>query len=137
MMRHAAAGERGMALIAALFMIVVVAALGTLSLRIGATQRQTASLALLTYRANAAAYSGLEFASFRANQGACPFNQGLVINGFTVNISCPVPTTHMIGLMSRSVWDLRATAVQGTYGRPDFVQRTQTRRVSDVPPGTW
>ena len=142
-MRHAAhtgnASQRGMALIAALFMVIVVAALGTFSLRIGSTQRHAATLALLTYRANAAANSGLEFGALRASQGVgvCALNNPpLAVAGFVVNVRCR-STTHTVAGNTHSVFNLEATAVAGVYGRPEFVQRTLRRRVSNIPPGTW
>lgn len=129
--------ERGMALIAALFMIIVIAALGTFALRINANQQQTASLELLTLRAAAAAESGLEFGSNRAFNGNCAASTVLAISNFTVTVICTPPTTHDISGNTYSIYDLRATAVHGTYGTPDFVQRTLARRVTNIPPGVW
>lgn len=135
--RMCATGQRGMALIAALFMIIVVAAFGAFALRIGSNQQQTANLELLTYRAAAAAYGGLEFGSNRAFNAICAPNTVLTVSNFTVTVTCAPPTDHVIGLATYQIYDLRATAIHGVYGTPDFVQRTMTRRVSNVPPGAW
>lgn len=132
--------EQGMAIVAALFLIVVVAALGVLAVRMGADQQQTANLELLGLRANAAAYSGLEFGSNQISSGAwLPVPPAVpvvppTIDGFTVSISCDPPVQSVGGLVT---FDLRATAVRGSYGQPDFVQRTLTRRVSNTGLGTW
>ena len=129
--------QEGMALIAALFMIIVVATLGVFALRIGANQQQTANLELLNYRAAAAAASGLEYGSNRAFNGICAANPPLAVSNFTVTVVCNPPTVHVITGVNYSVYYLSATAVQGVYGTPDFVQRTLTRRVTNIPPGTW
>jgi MSHA biogenesis protein MshP len=126
-----------MALIAALFMIIVVAALGVFALRIGANEQQTANLELLTFRAAAAAESGLEYGSNRAFNGSCAANTALAVSNIAVTVVCNPPTTHVINGVTYSVYTLRATAVAGVYGTPDFVQRTLTRRVTNIPPGVW
>ena len=129
--------QRGMALIAALFMIIVVAAFGAFALRIGANQQQTANLELLAHRAFAAANSGLEFGSSRAFTGAC-VNADFILSNFTVTVTC-TQTSHLIGGVPRQIYYLRAVVRHGAYGTPDFVQRTLDRRVSDIPPpvGIW
>jgi MSHA biogenesis protein MshP len=124
-----------MALIAALFLTIVIAALGVFAMRIGTDQQQAATLSLLGFRASAAARSGLEFGSNRAFNGICGVDT-LVIGNFTVTVRCSV-TSHDLAGVSYSVHDLAATAAQGVYGSPDFVRRTLTRRVSNIPPGVW
>ena len=126
-----------MALIAALFMIVVVASLGAFAIRIGANQDQTATLQLLTYRADAATMSGLEFLSYNALSNVCAAVQPpLIVGSFNVTVRCAGPSDSAVETGTRRVYDLRAIAIHGVYGSPDFVSRTQTRRVSNVPGGT-
>lgn len=129
--------QRGMALVAALFMIIVVASFGAFALRIGANQQQTANLELLADRAFAAANSGLELGSRHASTGAC-VNANFVLNNFTVTVTC-AQTPHLINGVPRQIYYLRAVARHGAYGTPDFIQRTLDRRVSDIPPpfGIW
>lgn len=134
--------QKGAALIAVIFLIVVVAGMGAFAIRTGLDQQQMANLALLEIRADAAAYSGLEFASNRLN--AAPFicppaitlppatSPGM--NGFTVNLQCVdiVPTSP------NTVYLITATAVFGAFGSPDYVRRIRTRRVSRIgPTGSW
>lgn len=133
--------QRGSALIAALFLIVVLAALGVFAARIGADQQQTANLQLLQYRALAAANTGLEFWANRAfNNPAIPcaatnlnLNGFSGLNGFIVTVTCV-----RIVSAAQAVYEVTAVASSGAYGSLDFVRRTLTRRMTNIsPPGTW
>jgi len=120
---------------AALFMIIVVAALGVFAVRLSANEQQTANLELLSSRADAMAYSGLEFGANRLAKvaGFCPTKTSFVTDGFTMTVECPAPSNHQIGGGNIHVYDLTATATHGNYGNPDFVQRSATRRVRSAP----
>jgi MSHA biogenesis protein MshP len=126
-----------MALMAALFMIIVVAALGAFAVRLSANEQQTANLELLSARADAMAYSGLEFGANRLAKGVgicTPVPPtSFVADGFTVTVRCPAPSNHTISGVDYQIYDLTATATRGNYGNPDFVQRTATRRVPSAP----
>jgi len=118
-------GQHGMALIAALFLIVVLAALGIFAVRIGGAQQQTVNLGLLGDRAVAAANAGIEYGANRALvQGICAnatlnLNQA-ALTGFTVTVTC-TPAGGQFNLVS--------SASRGAYGSPDFVWRRATRTV--------
>jgi len=129
--------QSGMALIAALFLMVVVAALGTFAVRIGAGQQQTVNLALLGSRALAAANSGIEWAAYQAFTAgvACPsgtinLTQG-ALNGFTVNVTCSV-TAHADGGATVNIYVLESFASKGTYGTPDYVSRRVRARFTNA-----
>ncbi len=117
--------QRGMALIAALFLIVVLAALGMFAVRIGGTQQQTINLGLLGDRALAAANSGLEYAAYRQFTTGCAtasatFNLNeAVLAGFRVQVTCT----------GSGPFVLDAFASRGAYGSPDYVSRRATRTV--------
>jgi MSHA biogenesis protein MshP len=117
--------QRGMALIAAIFLIVVLAALGMFAIRIGGAQQQTINLGLLGDRAVAAANTGIEYAAYQATQqGVCKgwpkftLNQE-ALNGFTVKVTCTSP--------SAGVFTYVSTASSGVYGSSDYVYRQVTR----------
>ena len=57
--------QRGFALIGALFLLVVLAALGAFAVRINMTQRHAADLDLQELRAEAALNAGVEYAAAR------------------------------------------------------------------------
>jgi MSHA biogenesis protein MshP len=132
--------QRGSALFAALFLLIVVGALGAYAVQLGVNQDHATSLQLLQVRAESAAMSGLEFGSYRARVGNnCPTGVTPVslaaapeFSGFGVGVSC---TSIVSG--TENVYILSAAAVTGVYGSPDFVQRTLVRRVTNIGPGTW
>jgi MSHA biogenesis protein MshP len=134
--------ERGFSLIAAIFVILVLAALGMFALRVGTTQQQTATFDLMIARAQAAADSGIEYGANRGLKAAsCPATTTLTptatgMSGFTITVTCSV-TTHKIGVSpgtTYSAYSLTSTARRGTYGTADFVARTVTRTVTNAPP---
>ncbi|HEU4601489.1 MAG TPA: hypothetical protein VFS24_05955 [Steroidobacteraceae bacterium] len=133
--------QRGSALLVALFLLIVVAGLGAVAIRIGSAQQQVSNLAIIEARANAAAYSALEYGSYIIKNGG-PGNCAVqpvpipaaaaTLNGYTVVLRCT-----RLGTDVGDVYDLTGTATHSVYGNPDFVQRTRHRRVSDIPPGSW
>jgi MSHA biogenesis protein MshP len=117
----------GFTLVAALFLIVVVAALGAFAVRISSGQQQTVNLALLSARALAAANSGIEFGAYQALNGTGCASATLNLteaglNGFTVNVSCTA-TVHTESGGTVNVYRIDATSSAGTYGKPDYVSR--------------
>jgi MSHA biogenesis protein MshP len=135
--------ERGFSLIAAIFVILVLAALGLFAVRVGTTEQQTAAFDLSIARAQAAADSGIEYGANRALKAAsclgsttlAPTAPGM--SGFTITVTCSA-LTHGIGAVppppQYSTYVLTSTARRGTYGMPDFVSRTVTRTVNNAPP---
>lgn len=118
---------RGFSLVAALFLVVVVAALGVFAVRVGMAQQQTVNLALLGARALAAANSGIEYGAYRAlTDSVCaPATLNMSeagLNGFTVNVTCS-DTSHSESGGSVTVYRIEALATYGTYGQPDYVSR--------------
>ncbi len=142
-MRRAVVKSRaagGFALVAAIFVLLVLAALAAFAFRVGLTQQQTASYDLMTARAQAAADSGIEYGANRAlKAGTCAASTSLALTasgltGFTVTVSCQASASlHRIGATSYPAYILTATARRGTYGSPDFVSRTSTATVSSAP----
>jgi MSHA biogenesis protein MshP len=130
------AAQRGFSLIAAVFLIVVLAALGTFAARMAVTQQETVNLALLEAQAQAAASSGIEYGAnraLRANQ--CPLSKPLTLTatgeaGFTVVVQC-TQTVHLPS--GKKSYALVSTATRGRYGRADFVSRQASRTVSLLP----
>ena len=119
--------QRGMALIAAIFLIVVLAALGMFAIRISGAQQQTINLGLLGDRAVAAANSGIEYGAYYhslsttcvgASQGPFILKQS-ALAGFQVTVTCA----------GTGPYTLTATASSGAYGSPDYVWRSVTRIV--------
>src|SRR5712671_2544266 len=88
--------QRGFTLVPTIFLIVVLATIGVLSVRISLGQQQTVNLSLLSSRALAAANSGVEWAAYDSTQAiricnststTLTLSQG-GLAGFTVKVTC-------------------------------------------------
>ena len=127
------ATQRGFSLIAAVFLIVVLAALGTFAARMAVTQQQTVNLALLEAQAQAAAHSGIEYGANQALRWSqCPLSKALNLtatgmSGFSVVVQCK-RTVHVPS--GKTSYALISTATLGRYGRADFVSRQASRTVT-------
>ncbi|NND60011.1 MAG: pilus assembly protein MshP [Gammaproteobacteria bacterium] len=119
--------QRGSALIIALFLIVVLAVLGSVAVRLTTVQGQTANLGLSGVRALNAARSGIEWGARRtlaANScfsGATTMTEA-ALNGFTVTVDCTT-SSHTEAGKTVQVYVLTAFASSGTYGQPGYVSR--------------
>ena len=126
--------QRGMSLIIAIFLVVVVSLLAVFAVTTGTAARSATDLTLLSGRALAAARAGAEWGAFRAiNQNVCQ-NPYPVLNlaqgalrGFRVTVRCTARTAHNDGVPF-VVADITSTAQWSTYGRPDYVYRQVTVR---------
>jgi Tfp pilus assembly protein PilX len=133
--------QRGVVLIAVLFMIIVLAGLGIFAVRLGNGQQQSVNLALLGVRAQAAADSGVELGAYSALSAAgcaplLPLTTVVTVtlteaalNGFNVSAVCS-HSSHTVGAVTYDVYRLDAFAQSGTYGTPAYTARTATRTVS-------
>ncbi|HEU4654829.1 MAG TPA: hypothetical protein VFS47_12640 [Steroidobacteraceae bacterium] len=119
--------ERGFALIAALFLLIVVGALGLYATRIATTQDAVNELRLIEIRAQSAADVGLEWAKARIAAGACPAGPTLIalpspiLSGIRLTVSCTS--------VGSGFYDVTSKASSGVYGRPDFVYREKRRQL--------
>lgn len=127
--RHLFAAQgrvRGMALVPALFLIVVLASLVAFGVRIHAAGQQTVVLALQGARALAAARTGIEWGAARALAGSCVDDSldltEASLDGFRISVTCH-QADHVEAGTTVRVYDLEAVAAQGEYGRADFVSR--------------
>ncbi len=126
--------QRGFSLIAAVFLIVVLAVLGAFAVRIGSTQQQTVSLSIAQARALAAANTGIEFGSQQVLNGGNCGTTTLVLtemslSGFTVKVGCTA-VSHTALTLPKTSYALDAVAHKGAYGTPDYVSRHVTRTVT-------
>lgn len=135
-----AARQAGFSLVAAIFLIVVLAALGAFAVQVAMTQYQGANVELLEAGAQAAAEAGIGYgATMARTTSACPISNptDLTLAGFVVAVTC-TQTTHQIYSGANPtpypVYALAATASYGTYGEPDYVARTVTQNVTTAPP---
>lgn len=126
----------GFTLIAALFLLVVLAGLAAVAVRLASVQQQTVNLAIQSAKAFQAASSGVEYAAYRALTGG--FCAPSTVNyaegglaGFNVTTSC-ASSVHAEGVGVTTVYLIEAFARSGTYGTPDYVSRRIRATVTDA-----
>ncbi len=143
----AAARQHGFALVAAIFIVVILAMLGIMMVTIGGMQRATATTAVRGTQAYYAARSGVEWGIYGAlnntvatcgNAASSPttntFNLSVSgLNGFSVSVLCSY-TTHRERSNTYNVYVITATATSGMFGDVDYVSRTLKTTVTDAQP---
>jgi len=121
--------QQGFSLISAIFLLVVIAALGTFAVTLSTTQQQSSALDVMGARAYHAARTGIEWAAFQvvnsplnaAAPAPCgPTNFALntlggTLNPFTVTVNCAA-ASHVED--ASTVWIYDVTAVAQTAGSP-------------------
>jgi MSHA biogenesis protein MshP len=131
-MSTALRGQRGFALIGALFVLVVLAALGAFAVRINMTQQHDADLDLQQLRAEAALDSGVEYAATRllAPGANCGNLANLNVSGYAVAFNACARVQYIVNTATVNVYTVTLTSSRGVYGTPEFVARSATVRVS-------
>ncbi|HCI12631.1 MAG: hypothetical protein A2063_08630 [Gallionellales bacterium GWA2_60_142] len=134
--------QRGFSLISAIFLLVVIAALGAFAVTLSTTQHQSAALDVMGSRAYHAARTGVEWAAFQVISS--PFNApapatcatnfaagtlGGALAPFTVNVTCGAVShpegTDALGA-TNYVWVYEVSASAVTGGNPgdsSYVER--------------
>jgi MSHA biogenesis protein MshP len=128
--------QGGFALIAAIFVLVVLAALGAFAVRINMAQEHSAQLELQEQRAQAALNAGLEYAAARllapgANCAAL-VNLNNLVGAFAVTFNACARVQYQVNAVTVNIYTVTLTSTHGAYGTPEFVARTATARVSSL-----
>lgn len=128
--------QRGISLVPALFLLIVLAALGVVAVRLTAVQQQTVVLAMQSARAYAAARAGVDWAAYQAlTSGSCASATLTLseagLSGFNVQTSC-ASTTHGEGPNTVTVYTIVGFAFAGAYGTPDYVSRRIRSTITDA-----
>lgn len=114
-----AAGARGAALVSAIFLLVVLAAVGAYMLTLSGVEQSTANRALLAARAHYAARAGIEWGIHRARNAAgtmCGVSPAVTTTSFTLTGSGFDGFNIAVGCTST---DHNGTALnEGTFGSP-------------------
>lgn len=139
--------QRGFALISALFLLVVLAALGVFMVSISSTAHYTALYALQSAKAYYAARSGIEWGAYEeltAAASACSstpttITPGSTLSGFSVDVTCqtyPSPTTtYSESQLSTpyNVYVITATAhTTIAFGSPGYASRRIRVTITNV-----
>lgn len=126
--------QSGFSLVAAIFLLVVLASLGAVAVRVSTAQSSGASQSLRGMQALHAAKSGAAWAAHRAIGGSCS-NQNTTLAeagaaGFAVTTSCS-QTSHVEGLLTTQVFIIDVLAQSGQYGTADYVSRRMQIKITD------
>ena len=131
--------QRGFSLVAAIFLLVVIAALGTFAVTLSTTQQQSSALDVQGARAYQAARAGIEWGAYRIlrNAATCaavattlPPLPG-TLNGFTVVLTCNFSNPIEDGV-NIPIFQLTSNANQGV-GTPNFVERNISVTIAPSP----
>jgi len=128
--------SKGFSLISAIFLLVVIAALGTFAVTLSTTQQQSAALDVMGARGYQAARAGIDWGAYQVlqNGGACAATTTLpamtgTLSAFAVIVAC-VPTAHSEAAATVTVYQLTSTATRGTAATPDYVERQITATIA-------
>ena len=121
--------QRGFSLVSAIFLLVVIAALGTFAVTLSTTQQQSAALDVLGARAYQAARAGIEWGAYqalRSSSCSAPPTTLAALPGtlasFTVTVQCFSTAASEAGT-AITIYQLTSTATQGTPATPNYVER--------------
>lgn len=131
------ASSKGFSLVSAIFLLVVIAALGTFAVTLSTTQQQSAALDVQGARAYQAARAGIEWGAYQvllspAYAAGCqpgPAAQPIgplpnTLSGFNVNVVC-TSTPHIEAGVPVTIYQLTSTAITPGVapGNPNYVER--------------
>ena len=119
--------QRGFTLVTAIFLLVVLAAMGAFMVSISGTQHFTSLYALQGAKAYHAAKSGIEWGLANAIAGTCTTGQTLSLQGslddFTVVVDC-VTSLHNEAGIDYDVFQITSSAsTSAALGTPGFAGR--------------
>ncbi len=123
-----ASAQRGFSLISAIFLLVVIAALGTFAVTLSTSQQQSAALDVLGSRAYQAARAGIEWGAYQALQNnSCASTATLApmpntLAAFSVTVACNSSAASEASA-TVTMFQLTSTAKQGTPATPNYVER--------------
>lgn len=127
-MKRSHPAQRGFAAIAAIFLVVVLAALGGFMLTFSNTQQLTSAQDVQGSRAYWAARAGLEWAvgSLTTSSAACPTPPGpFTVDGFTVTVTCAKQTYSEGRNPAVAIFQLGSTATSGgSVGGVAYIERS-------------
>ena len=127
--------QRGFAAIAAIFLLVVLAALGGFMLSFSNAQQLTSAQDVQGSRAYWAAHAGLEWALASVDAtSVCPGAAPTPIEGFTIVVTCPEPQVYNEGGQVRTIFRLQATASRGgPVGSVGYIERSVSATMEREP----
>ncbi|MEQ1667802.1 MAG: hypothetical protein ABL868_05050 [Sulfuriferula sp.] len=120
--------QRGFSIVSAIFLLVVLSALGAFMLTFSNVQQMTAAQDIQGTKAYQAARTGIEWGAYQIlqNSGSCTASStvplGGNLSGFTLIVNCSKTTTTEAG-NTVNFYQLTATTTSGTVGSTTYVER--------------
>lgn len=116
--------QQGFAAVAAIFLVVVLAALGSYMVAFSNTQQLTAAQDMQGTRAYWAARAGLEWGVSSVVAPDCPASPtALAVDGFTVDVTCAM-TAYSEGGNTVNILRFQAIAHSGDAGSLGYIERS-------------
>ena len=124
--------QRGLSLVTAIFLLVVMASLAAVMMTFFTAQQQSSVLDVMGTRAYQAARAGIEWGAYQVLQNSMPCaNSSNIVplvgtmNAFTVkvDVTCGSSTTYYEGTTQVIIYNLTSTATLGQVGQPDYFER--------------
>ncbi len=128
-MRYLSKNQSGFTLVNAIFILVVLAALGAFMVTMTGVQSRTPIFAVQGARAYQAAQTGIEWGIAQSVAGSCAVSTTITVEGFSVTVGCSAQSI-IEGPMSYYVYDLTSQASTGSYGSAGYVSRRVDARVT-------
>ncbi|MBI3898102.1 MAG: pilus assembly protein MshP [Gammaproteobacteria bacterium] len=130
--------QRGFTLVAAIFVLVITAMLGTFMVTLSVVQHSTVSMAVQGARGYQAASSGVEWGIYRAvSTGACPVTTTFAVaSSFSVTVSC-TESSHVEPQSDPGtfkVFVITGNASAGSYDTADYISRSAEATVTNANP---
>lgn len=122
--------QHGFAAIAAIFLVVILAALGGFMVTFSNTQQLTAAQDLQGSRAYWAARAGLSWgiAQVTASPANCPSGAPASVEGFALTVTCS-RSSYADGASTVVVYRFESRASAGTAGSANYVERSVSAAV--------
>jgi MSHA biogenesis protein MshP len=118
--------QKGITLVGAIFILIIVSLLGQYLIKITGVQRQTSIMTLQSARAYQAANAGIEWGIFGIVNGAnCPGinDTDLTIGNFATTVLCSAVGTYNEDGTEVTIFQITAESEYGSYGQIDYVSR--------------
>jgi len=123
--------QKGFSLVQAIFILVVLALLGTYMVRLSTVGQATSTQTLLQARAYQAARAGLEWEIAQVvNAGSCA-NATFDVDGYTVAATCILSGNYTEASSTYGVYQLKSSATFADIASPDYVSRTLEVTIHD------
>lgn len=126
----ACSAQRGFSIVSAIFLLVVLSALGAFMVTFSSVQHVTSAQDLQGARAYQAARAGIDWGAYRVlRNSSCatntPLTPGGSLAGFGITVECKPygPYKEGDGTVNINIYHITSTARQGTPGSASYVER--------------